>query len=80
MAAERRPMEEHLTRRQRKALRCIGRFIEANGYPPTFRELARQMGGSSSSHGEHYVRTLERKGYLEHAEGKARGIRLAPRR
>jgi len=67
---------EELTRRQRRALRCIRRYIEANGYPPSVRELVRDMGGTSSSHGAYYVHVLTEKGYLERTKGKARSIRV----
>jgi len=67
---------EDLTRRQRKALRSIRRFIEANGYPPSVRELAHEMGGTSSSEGTYYLHVLARKGYLERTKGRARAIRL----
>jgi len=65
-----------LTRLQKRALNRIKRFIKAEGYPPTVREIAEMMGGSSSSHGEYYVRALERAGYITHTKGKARALRV----
>ena len=67
---------EELTELQKRALNRIKRFIKTEGYPPTVREIARMMGGSSSSHGEYYVRALERKGYITKAKGKSRALRV----
>jgi len=67
---------DELTQLQRRALGRIKRYIKDEGYAPTVREIARMMGGSSSSHGEYYVRALERKGYITRAKGKARALRV----
>jgi SOS-response transcriptional repressor LexA len=65
-----------LTERQHRCLSLIATSIEANGYPPTFRELQAPMGiGSLNGVGDH-LRALERKGYLTRAYGTSRGIQL----
>lgn len=46
-----------------------------NGFPPSVRELAGELGVAQSS-AAHYLRVLRDKGYIEHIEGRARAIRI----
>ena len=58
-------MAESLSKRQKSVLEFIRRRIIQDNLPPTIREIARQMGFSSTGTVRDYLRTLESKGYLK---------------
>lgn len=64
-----------LSKRQLKALNFIIRFIKDHGFPPTVRELQKELGVSSVRGASIHLEALEKKGYIERS-GKARGIRI----
>lgn len=64
-----------LTTKQRKALEAIQKYLIDNRIPPTSRELA-QLLRVTQTCAMQYIVVLERKGYLNRREGKARSITL----
>jgi repressor LexA len=63
---------------QQALLDFLRRFIEQHGYPPSYREMAADLGFKSTNGVAYQLRCLEEKGYLERkARGApARAIRL----
>lgn len=66
-----------LTERQQRILDCIRRFIQERGYPPTMRDIGRDVGISSSSAVKYQLEQLERRGFIERDPHSSRGIRLS---
>jgi repressor LexA len=56
-------------------LDCIAQWIQEQGYPPTFLELAQEL-RLTEKNARDYVLILERKGYLRRQPNVARGITL----
>jgi repressor LexA len=57
--------------------------MDAQGYPPTVREIGACLGMSSPNAVQQHLRELERKGYLKRIEAKGRALtlkRASPRR
>lgn len=67
-----------LTAKQARVLEVIARWIEEQGYPPTFQELAATL-HLTEKNARDYVLILERKGYLRRQANLARGIALLKR-
>lgn len=70
---------EPLSHIQRKMYDCIVRFIEAEGIPPTNREICGELGLSSTAHVDHHLNALAKKGWITRIPGKSRGIKLTIR-
>ena len=70
--------EAPLTPRQAEILNWIRSFVAQRGSPPTRAELASAFGFASPNAAESHLRALARKGAISLAEGRARGIRIAP--
>lgn len=68
-------MSSVLTHMQRNVYTFLTQFSEANGFPPSYSEIAEHFGFSSDGTVRTYLEHLEKKGYIQR-EGKARGIRL----
>lgn len=68
---------ELLTERQRRILACIGDFIRERGYPPTVRDIGREVGISSPSAVKYQLEQLERRGFIERDPRSSRSIRLS---
>lgn len=68
MTATRKP----LSQRQTKMLDFLRTSIEANGFPPTVRELGDAVGLSSTNSVVHQLRELETKGYISRVPGRPR--------
>ena len=66
---------DDLTEKQKRVLQLIAERTEAEGYPPTLREIAQHLGVRSKNTVIKYLRKLEEKGYISKSE-KARSIRL----
>ncbi|MCA9537960.1 MAG: transcriptional repressor LexA [Myxococcales bacterium] len=64
-----------LTTRQREILDFITASIDERGYPPTIREIGRQMGIRSTNGVNDHLKALERKGYLRRDDLKSRAMR-----
>jgi len=65
-------IRKELTKRQARALRAIESFILEHGFPPTIRELGRQLGIANPSAVFKHILSLERKGYLHREAGELR--------
>ncbi|MEU5900231.1 transcriptional repressor LexA [Streptomyces venezuelae] len=53
-----------LTDRQGRIVAFIRSYTQANGYPPSMREIGQQVGLSSTSSVAHQLQALARKGYV----------------
>ena len=52
----------------------INRFNEENGFPPTVREICKELGIKSTATVYDYINALRDKGYLSKAAGKRRAV------
>lgn len=62
--------------KQQKILEFVTSFMDENGYPPSIREICAGVGLSSTSTVHAHLETLKRKGLLEKADSKSRGLRV----
>ncbi len=69
-------MAKDLSERQKKILRFIQEFINENQYPPTIREIGRDVGISSTSVVKYNLDVLARRDLIERNPDISRGIRL----
>jgi repressor LexA len=67
-----------LTRRQREILSYLGSYSEANGYAPSFEEIADQFGYTSLATVHEHLSNLERKGYIKRTYNESRAIEILP--
>jgi len=68
-----------LTRRQREVLGFIAQFTDANGYCPSYEELAQGLHLASLATVHKHIQSLESKGYLKHGHNRSRSLELAPK-
>lgn len=61
---------------QQRVLDFICRQVAEQGYPPSVREICRELGFRSSSTAHHYLETLEELGYIERLPSRPRAIRV----
>ncbi len=66
-----------LTLRQQQVHTFIQKYLEANGSPPTLREISAHIGTAGTATAISHIEALERKGYLRRREGSSRGIVLS---
>ncbi len=69
-----------LTRRQREILDFISTQIGAQGYAPSFEEIAERFSFRSLATVHEHLTNLERKGYIRRAHNESRGIEVVPPR
>src|SRR5256884_3504672 len=69
-----------LTRRQREILDFISAQISAQGYAPSFEEIAERFSFRSLATVHEHLTNLERKGYIRRAHNESRGIEVVPPR
>lgn len=68
-----------LTDRERETLCELIALLERDGFPPSLRQLASELGRASGAGVRNHLKTLQQKGYL-HIEPKcSRGIRVLMR-
>ena len=67
-------MKDLLTERQRRILDYICSEIQKRGFPPTYREIAKQFGIKSTNGVNATIIALEKKGYLKKYSNLSRGI------
>lgn len=67
---------EKLTKRQADALLYIKTYIVSHGYPPTVREIAKEIGVSSPATVQAHLDGLANKGYIKKGSNKNRTIEL----
>ncbi len=65
-----------LTERQQKILDFIAASIEDQGYPPTIREIGKQVGISSTSVVNYHLNKLKDMGLLDRDNQVSRGLKL----
>ena len=63
-----------LTARQARVFDFILEVTEKNGYAPSIREIADEMGFTSPNGVTGHLKALERKGYIERTSNKSRSI------
>lgn len=69
-------MGERLSKRQRKILEFVNRYIAENGYPPSIREIGTAAGISSTSVVSYNLERLEERGYISRDREVSRGLKL----
>ncbi len=57
-----------------EALDYIKGYMEDNGFPPTVRDMCRDLGIKSTATAYDYINRLKEMGYLEKAENKKRAV------
>jgi repressor LexA len=67
-----------LTRRQKQILDFLESYIAANGYAPSFEEIAEHFTFNSLATVHEHLTNLERKGYIRRAHNESRAIELVP--
>ena len=67
---------EKLTKRQSEILEVIKKFISTHGYPPTVREIGKELNLSSPATTHFHLNRLEDKGYIRKNESKNRAMEL----
>lgn len=69
-------MKEQLTERQQDILDFIQSYLEANGYPPTYREIGKHFNISSTFGVKRHVDALSKKGYLSNESKTSRTLSI----
>jgi len=69
-------MPKEAIEKQQMILEFVTSYMEENGYPPSIREICKGVGLSSTSTVHAHLETLKRKGLLEKADAKSRGLRV----
>ena len=72
----RKEKKVELNRREKAILKYIEKQINANGYPPSVREIGKAVGLSSTATVHGYLSKLEDKGYIKKESQKGRTLRL----
>jgi repressor LexA len=67
---------EPLSHIQRTMYDYIAHCLQAEGMPPTNREICCELGLSSTAHVDHHLNALVKKGWITKRAGKSRGIKL----
>ncbi len=67
-----------LTKRQKEILSFLSDYNEANGYAPSFEEIASQFNYNSLATVHEHLSNLERKGYIKRAYNESRAIEILP--
>lgn len=65
-----------LTKRQKEIIDFINEFIEDKGYAPSYREIGKHFGLSSTATVCEHIQTLQEKGYLKIDPNEARSIEI----
>ena len=65
-----------LTDKQKAILDAIRSHLEANGFPPSYAEIARAVGLTHASTAQFHLRALAKKGWIELRSDIRRSIRL----
>jgi repressor LexA len=72
-------MMKDLSRRQRAILEFIEEFLVDNDYPPTIRDIQRELGISSTSVVDYNLKVLEGRNYIRRNKNISRGIEVVGR-
>lgn len=65
-----------LTKRQRQILDYLSSYGSANGYAPSFEEIAEQFNYNSLATVHEHLSNLERKGYIRRSYNESRAIEI----
>ena len=65
-----------LNKREKAILKFIEKYIEANGYPPSVREIGKAVDLRSTATVHGYLAALELKGYIKKENQKGRTLKL----
>lgn len=65
-----------LTKRQKEILDFLERFLDENGYPPSFEEIAEHFGYTSLATVHEHLENLRVKGYIRKSYNASRSIEL----
>ena len=65
-----------MTARQRSVFEYICRYIEKNGYAPSFKEIGAELGIVSTNGIKDHLDRLERKGYITRTAGRGRALQV----
>lgn len=68
-----------LSLRQQAILEFIGSFLDDNDYPPTIRDIQRELNISSTSVVDYNLKVLEERDYIRRNRNISRGIELVGR-
>ena len=68
-----------LTRRQKQVLDLIAKFVEENGYSPSYEELAQGLNLASLATVHKHISALTEKNYLKRGINQSRSLELAPK-
>lgn len=71
-------MGQPLTKKQKKILSFIEKYIAKHDYAPSYREIAEHFELSSVATVAGYIQVLKEKDYLDNAENIARSLQLTP--
>ena len=69
-------MKNDLTQRQKNILDFIQEYISFNGYPPTYREIGKQFGITSTFGVKRHIDALIKKGFLNSESNTSRTLSL----
>jgi len=67
-----------LTRRQKQILDYLQNYIGANGFAPSFEEIAEEFTFNSLATVHEHLTNLERKGYIRRTHNESRAIEVLP--
>lgn len=67
---------EKLTKRQQDILQTLKKFIANHGYPPTVREIGKELDLNSPATTHFHLNKLEEKGYIKKDDAKNRALEL----
>ena len=68
-----------VTKRQKQVLDFIARFVDDNGYSPSYDEIAHGLGLASLATVHKHIVTLETKQYLKRGFNQSRSLDLGPK-
>ena len=68
-----------LTRRQKQVMDLIARFVDDNGYSPSYEEIARGLGLASLATVHKHISALEAKSYLKRGFNQSRSLEIGPK-
>jgi repressor LexA len=68
-----------LTRRQKQVMDLIARFVDENGYSPSYEEIAKGLGLASLATVHKHISALEAKSYLRRGFNQSRSLEIGPK-
>ena len=68
-----------LTRRQKEVVDFIAKFVDENGYSPSYEEIARALNLASLATVHKHITALQTKNYLKRGHNQSRSVDLAPK-